>query len=134
MARKPYIAKQPSNWYMQSTFYKKYMLRELTCVPVILASLNLFWCIAALATSPEAWESWMAFQRNPIVVVFNIFAIIAALFNTVEWFAAMPKAMPIQVGETFVEDKKMIAGSWVAFVIISVIIFAIIAGLAWGRL
>lgn len=129
MARKPYVAKQPDNWYMQTPFYKKYMLRELTCIPVMLAALNLFWCIAALASSPEAWATWVGFQRNPIVVVLNLIAIIAALFNTVEWFKAMPKAMPMQVGEKFVADNKMIAGSWVAFAIVSIIVLVVIMAL-----
>ena len=52
MSRKPYVHQQPDNWYMQSRFYKIYMLRELTSVPVTLAALNLFWAIAALAGSP----------------------------------------------------------------------------------
>lgn len=129
MARKPYVAKQSDNWYLQTPFYKKYMLRELTCIPVMLAALNFFWCIAALASSPEAWATWVSFQRNPIVVVLNIIAIIAALFNSVEWFKAMPKAMPIQVGEKFVEDKKMIAGSWVAFAVVALIVFFVIKAL-----
>lgn len=129
MARKPYIAKQPDNWYLQTPFYKKYMLRELTCIPVMLAALNFFYCIAALASSAEAWATWIAFQRHPIVVLLNLIALVAALFNTVEWFKAMPKAMPIQVGETFVADKKMIAGSWLAFAIVSLIVLAVILAL-----
>lgn len=129
MARKPYVAKQPDNWYMQTPYYKKYMLRELTCIPVMLAALNFFWCITALASSPEAWATWISFQQNPIVVVLNLIAIAAALFNTVEWFKAMPKAMPIQVGEKFVADNKMIAGSWVAFIIISIIVLVVIMAL-----
>ena len=129
MARKPYVTKQPNNWYLKTPYYKKYMLRELTCIPVMLAALNFFWCIAALASSPDAWATWINFQQNPIVVILNLIAVVAALFNTVEWFKAMPKAMPIQVGEKFVEDKKMIAGSWVAFAVVSIIVLAVIMAL-----
>lgn len=126
MARKPYITKQPSNWYMQSTFYKLYMLRELTSVPVILASLNLFWGIATLAaSSPESWLSWIAFQKNPLIILLNLFAIVAAMYNTVEWYKAMPKAIRIQIGEKFVADKKMIIGSWVVFAVITLVILII---------
>ena len=41
MSRKPYVAKQSANWYLQNRFFKLYMLRELTSVPVALAALNL---------------------------------------------------------------------------------------------
>ena len=37
MSRKPYVAKQSANWYLQNRFFKLYMLRELTSVPVALA-------------------------------------------------------------------------------------------------
>lgn len=129
MARKPYVAKQSDHWYLQTPFYKKYMLRELTCIPNMLVALNFFWCIAALASSPEAWATWIDFQHNPIVIFINLIAVVAALFNTIEWFKAMPKAMPIQVGEKFVADKKMIAGSWVAFAVVSLIVLFVIMAL-----
>ncbi len=130
MARKPYVAKQASNWYMQNTFYKKYMLRELTCLPVILVALNLFWGIGALASSLESWQHWIAFQRHPVSILFNLIALIAALLNTIEWFKAMPKAMRIQVGEKFLDDKKMILGSWAVFATLTLIMLIIVVSMA----
>lgn len=115
MSRKPYIAKQPDNWYMQSRFYRLYMLRELTSVPVALAALNLFCAIAALAGSPESWAGWIAAQKNPVLIIINLLAIAAALFNTKTWFEAVPKAMPIQKGEKFVPEALLIRASWGVF-------------------
>lgn len=130
MARKPYQKAQPNNWYMSNTFFKIYMLRELTSVPVALAALNLFWGIAALANSLECWQTWLHFQLNPIVIILNIIAIIAALFNSVKWFEAMPKAIRIQRGDKFVPDKLMIMSNWVAFAVISIVMLIVFILLA----
>lgn len=127
MARKPYHAKQANDWYLKNTFFKFYMLRELTSVPVAIAALNLFWGIAALAGSLQAWQSWIEFQRHPLVLVINLIAIVAAWYNSLKWFEAMPKAMRIQRGTKFVADKIMITGSWIVFAGIFVVLAIIVA-------
>lgn len=115
MSRKPYIHQQPDNWYTQSTFYKLYMLRELTAVPTALAALNLFWGIAALAGSLESWQHWIAFQKHPLMIVFNLIVIVSSLYNSKTWFEAIPKAMPIQRGTKFVPAGILIKGAWATF-------------------
>ncbi len=130
MARKPYLAKQADDWYMKSNFFKFYMLRELTSVPVAFAALNLFWGLAALANSPESWATWIGFQSNPLIVLLNLVAIVAALFNSKKWFEAMPKAIRIQRGTKFVDDKLMILGNWAVLGGVFVILLILVAVLA----
>lgn len=131
MKRKPYHKPQPDNWYMANTFFKIYMLRELTSVPVALAALNLFWGMAALAQPDAAsWHSWLALQSNPLMIIFNLIAIVAALFNSVKWFEAMPKAIRIQQGDKFVPDNLMIMGNWIAFAGIAVVMLIVFIMLA----
>lgn len=131
MKRKPYQKPQPANWYMENTFFKVYMLRELTSVPVALAALNLFWGIAALAQPTiDSWHNWLEWQTNPLFILFNLIAIVAALFNSVKWFEAMPKAIRIQKGDKFVPDNLMIMGNWVAFAGISVVMLVVFILLA----
>lgn len=130
MSRKPYTAGQPANWYMHNRFFKLYMLRELTSVPVALAALNLFCGLAALAGSPEAWAGWIALQRNPLVVLFNLLAVAAACFNSKTWFEAVPKAMPIQKGEKFVPAQVLIKASWGVFAAVFAVLVLLVAVLA----
>ena len=98
------------------------MRAVLTSVPVALAALNLFWGLAALAGSAEAWASWAGAQTHPLMVIFNLIAIAAACFNSKTWFEAIPKAMPIQKGETFVPAQKLIGAAWVAFAVVFVLL------------
>lgn len=127
MARKPYQQQQAKNWYMASRFYQCYMLRELTSITTALAALNLFWGLATLAGSLESWQTWLAFQKNPLMILINLVVIIGSLFNSKTWFEAMPKAVKIPKGNGFVEDKILILGSWaalggVAFVLLILVI------------
>lgn len=126
--RKPYHHRQPDNWYTQNTFFKLYMLRELTSVTTALAALNLFWGIAALAGSFDSWMSWIRFQTNPFIILINLIAVVASLYNSKTWFEAIPKAMPIQRGTKFVPASVLIKGAWGAFagILIVLVIFTIL--------
>ncbi len=126
MPRKPYLAKQSKYWYRENPYYVIYMIRELTSVPVALATLNLFWGLAALAASPQAWAYWTAVQRAPIMLLFNLIAIAAAVFNTLKWFAAMPKAIRIQQDVRFISERTLITASWIAFAAISLVLLVFV--------
>ena len=115
MARKSYQELQPSNWYMRLGYYKKYMLRELTAIPTALAALNLFWGIGSLAGSLESFKSWCSFNSSAIMVIFNLIVIVAAVFNSNEWFKAIPAAIRIQVGTKFVEESTWKKITWGIF-------------------
>ena len=91
MARKPYIHKQPDGWYKKNSFYIWYMLREATSLTTAITALNLFYGIACLAGSQEAWMGWIAWQKNPIMFLLNLAGIVGALLNSKTWFEAIPK-------------------------------------------
>lgn len=126
MPRKPYLVRQSKHWYRENPYYMVYMLREWTSVPVALAALDLFWGLAALAGPPQAWDRWITVQRAPIMLLFNLIAVAAAGFNTIKWFAAMPKAIRIQRGTRFVSDNTLITGSWIAFAVISLVLLVLV--------
>lgn len=127
MARKPYTHTQPDNWYLANHFYKCYMLRELTSVTTALIALNLFYGIAALAGTPESWAGWIAWQRNPLMLLINLLGCLGAWYNSKTWFEAMPKAIRIPKGDKFVPDYVLIRGSWAAFVGIFIVLWMLVA-------
>lgn len=127
MARKPYQHKQPDNWYMASRFYQWYMLRELTSITTAIAALNLFCGLVALASSLDSWQAWVAFQKNPLMVLINLGVIVGSLLNSKTWFEAMPKAVKIPKGNGFVADKILIMGSWAALGGVTLILIIIAA-------
>lgn len=124
--KKPFVKAQSPNWYRQNRFFSLYMLRELTAVPVALEALNLFWGLASLAGSLSAWQHWVGFQSHILMIVFHLVVIVAALYNSHTWFGAMPKAIRIQLGEKFVDDKVLIGGSWATWVAILIVLAMVV--------
>ena len=104
-------------------------LSALICLAAITA-LNLFYGIACLAGSQEAWMGWIAWQKNPIMFLLNLAGIVGALLNSKTWFEAMPKAIRIQRGEKFLPDNVLIRGAWGAWGGVLVILLIIVAWLA----
>ena len=123
--RKPYHTTQASNWFMAKPFYQRYMLREVTCIPMALYVLNLMSGVAALATSQLKWLSWIEMQKSPLMILFTVLTLVAALFNTYTWFETTPKVMKVQQGDKFVPEKTILGAHWAVFAVLALILLII---------
>jgi fumarate reductase subunit C len=90
--RKPYIREMRSNWWRKQPFYSFYMLRELTAVPAVWFSILLIYGLSALKKGPAGWDAFVDFLSNPIVLIINLAALLAAFLHTKTWFELAPKA------------------------------------------
>ena len=126
MSRNPYVRPvSKTTWYMRNGRYRKYMLREVTC---LLVGFYSFFAICALAIlaggSEEAWNSFLASQQTGFWVGFHAAALIYYLvFMTFDWFKLAPKALPLQLGEQNAPDLVVILAHYVAWVVVTAIVF-----------
>lgn len=88
--RKPYVREIKRTWWKSHPFYRFYMLREATVLPLILFTLFLTFGLGALVKGPEAWQTWLAFMANPLVVAINIVALAGSLLHAQTFFSMMP--------------------------------------------
>ena len=126
MSRRPYNRPMSkTTWYMRNSRYKVYVMRELTSFLVAFYSFLTIAALAALASdSAEAWNGFLASQQSMGMVIFHGLALLYFLFyQTFPWFKLAPKAMPIQLGEKKLPDIFIVVGHYVAWVVISAIIF-----------
>ena len=126
MSRRPYNRPMSTTtWYMRNSRYKVYVMRELTSFLVAFYSFLTIAALAALASdSAEAWNGFLASQQSKGMVIFHGLALLYFLFyQTFPWFKLAPKAMPIQLGEKKLPDMFIVVGHYVAWVVISAIIF-----------
>ena len=126
MSRRPYnrpISK--TTWYMRNGRYKVYMLREMTSLLVGFYTFLTIFALAALASnSAEHWNAFLAAQNSTGMIVFHALALLYFLFfQTFPWFKLAPKAMPVQLGEKKLPDGFIVIGHYVAWVILSAIVF-----------
>jgi fumarate reductase subunit C len=125
MSRQPYVRPLPrTSWYLASARYRRYMLREVTCLLVGVYCALLIWALAALSSgSPERWDAFLATQQNAAMIVFHAAALVYYLvYMTFDWFKLAPKAMPVQLGENKLPAHFIIIGHYLAWIIVTLFV------------
>ena len=125
MSRQPYVRPiSRTTWYMRNGRYKRYMLREVTCLLVGFYSFLTIWALAALATGPDQWNCFLGSQQNPLMITVHAVALIYFLiYMTFDWFKLAPKAMPVQLGEKKLPDSVIVSGHYAAWAIVTLFVF-----------
>ncbi len=126
MSRNPYVRPvSKTTWYMRNGRYRKYMLREVTCLLVGFYSFLAIWALAVMATGAEAgWNAFLASQQNGFWVGFHAAALIYYLvYMTFDWFKLAPKALPVQLGEQKAPDIVIVLAHYAAWVVVTGIVF-----------
>lgn len=126
MSRQPYLRPMPrASWYLGHPRYRRYMLREVTCLLVGFYCFLMIWALAALAGgSAERWDAFLAAQQNTAMVVVHAVALVYYLvYMTFDWFKLAPKAMPVQLGEKKLPDRAIVIGHYAAWAAVTLFIF-----------
>ncbi|MGP1924598.1 MAG: fumarate reductase subunit FrdC [Arsenophonus sp. NEOnobi-MAG3] len=123
--RKPYVRKMLSNWWKQIRFYRFYIIREATAIPQIWFSLVVLYGVLSLTEGAESWSNYVGLLHNPIILLINVFTLIATLFHTKTWFELLPKAINIVIKNKKIAQETIIKLLWgitflVTFIILSV--------------
>lgn len=124
--RKPYTRELPNDWWMKQLFYTKYMIREGSSVFITLYSLILAWGILRLSQGEVAFNGWMASLQNPLMIILHFMALVLALYHTITWFSLAPKAVDLWIKGKRLDDKIIVLGHYLAFIIITVLCLLII--------
>ncbi|MCM2307669.1 MAG: hypothetical protein NDI91_09430 [Sulfuritalea sp.] len=128
MSRRPLVREcPPTTWYFRQPRYMRYMSREITSIFVGAYCVLLVVGLQRLADGPMAWEGFLLALQSPASIVFQILALVAAVYHAATWFNATQKAMPIQIGEGFVPGKLISGAHYAAWAVLSLIVL-ILAG------
>ncbi len=126
--RKPYVRPMTARWWLSNPFYIKYMLREASCLFVGGYSLTLLYGLYALKQGPYVWDAYLQALASPLALLFHALALPMAMYHSITWFGLAPKAMHLQLGDKKVADGLIEGGHFAAFVVISVAIIVLVAG------
>lgn len=124
--RKPYVREVKATWWKNHPFYRFYMLREATVLPLILFTLFLTVGLAALVKGADAWQTWLNFMAHPIVIAINLVALAGSLFHAHTFFKMFPQVMPIRFKGKTVDTKVLVLGQWAAVAFISLVVLIIV--------
>lgn len=113
----------PRSWWLKHRYFKAYMLREATVLPLIFFLLCLMGGLWALYRGEETWAAWLVFMRSPLVVALNLLALAASLYHAATFFVLFPRVMPLRLGRRAIAPQAIVAGQWVGVVIIGLLFF-----------
>jgi succinate dehydrogenase subunit C len=119
MSRKPYLREITSEWIFRHPRYLRYMAREFSCLFIGGWTLMLVWGLKKLAEGPAAWAAFLEYLESPASIVFHFVALGFALYHSVTWFNLTPKALPLQMGETFVPDGVIAGAHFAGWAVVS---------------
>ena len=124
MSRQPYVRPMPkASWYLGSARYRRYMLREVTCLLVGFYCALMIWALAALAGGAERWDSFLTAQHNTGFAVFHALALVFySVYMTFDWFKLAPKPMPIWLGEKKVPDGVITGAHYVVWALFTLLV------------
>ncbi len=120
---RPYV-REPARttWYLAQRRYMQHMAQELTSVFVGAYALLLLWGIRALAEGEAAWQSFLTSLGSPLMLGMQWLILVGTLYHSVSWFAVTPKAMPVQIGESFLPGIFIAGAHYLVWIAVSLFI------------
>lgn len=120
--RRPYTPPMPYSWWLRSSNYRRYMLREITCIWIGAYVAALIAGLYSLKQGAVEWQAFLAALGSPAGVLFQLIALVFALYHAVSWFSLAPSTMPIWRGENQVPPRWIEIAHYVAWLAVSILI------------
>ena len=123
MSRKPFVRPvSKTGWWLKHPRYVRYMSREVTCVFIGAFALLMVCALERLSQGPAAYDAFMASLQGPVGIVGLLLVLIFAVHNATSWFNVTPKALPVQIGETFLAGKYIIAAHYAVWAVVTLVV------------
>jgi fumarate reductase subunit C len=123
MSRKPYVRTvSKTGWYLKQPRYMRYMSREVTCIFIGAFALLMVCAVERLSQGQAAFESFMAAITGPWSFLGLAVILAFAVHNATNWFNVTPKAMPVQIGEEFLDGKYIVGAHYAIWIVASLVV------------
>jgi fumarate reductase subunit C len=109
-------------WWLGSWPYVRFILRELSSLAVAFFVVLTLAQIYALGQGAQVYAELQEWLRQPAVIALNAVALLFAVFHTITWFNAAPKAMAVRMGGKRVPEWAVATPNFVAWAVISILI------------
>ncbi len=109
-------------WWLESWRYTRFVLRELTSIPVAFVALILLWQVASIAEGPAAYARFLDRMRSPLFIALHVIAVGGIFFHALTWFHLAPKAMVVRVGGKKIPDSIIILSNYAGWIAVSALV------------
>jgi len=125
---RPYRAHMPLGWWLRRRSYMLFVAREVSSVFVAWFVVYLLLLVWAVSRGPDAYQRFLDWSANPIVLVVNIVALLFVLLHAVTWFRLAPQAMVVKVRGRRVPSVLVAAAHFGAWAVVSAVVAWIVLG------
>jgi fumarate reductase subunit C len=98
------------------------MLREITCVFVGAYTLLLLLGVYRLAQGEASYNAFLQALQSPFSIAFHIAALVFSVYHSITWFNLTPRAMPVQVGGSFLPDAVIAGAHYCGWIVLSLVV------------
>jgi fumarate reductase subunit C len=112
-------------WVFRHPRYVRYMVREFSCLFIAGWTVLMVWGLKQLAEGPAAWAAFLELLRTPASIVFQVATLAFAAYHSITWFNLTPKALPLQVGESFVPGWVVAGAHFAGWAIVSALMLVL---------
>ena len=106
-------------WWLGEWHYLKFILRELSSIPVAWFVVLTLLQLRALSRGPETYARFTNRLQSPLMIVLNLIAFCFVLFHAITWFNLAPRAMPVRVRGKRVPEFLVAAPNYALWIIVS---------------
>lgn len=122
VGRKPYVRAETWRWIFRHPRYLRYMTREFSCLFIGGYTLLLVAGLRSLSEGRAAYEAFLESLKSPACIAFHVLALAFAAYHSGTWFNLTPKALPVQLGESFLPGAVISGAHYVAWAALSIAI------------
>ena len=115
-------------WWLWRWPYLKFILRELSSVPVAYFVVLVLLQLHALKQGPIAYAAFQEWLTTPWVVGGNVITLVFVLFHTITWFNLAPRAMIVRVRGKRLPDLVIAGSNYAAWLVVTVVVAWLILG------
>jgi len=113
-------------WWLKRQPYVLFIVRELTSLFVGLYCLLLLVTIYSLGQGEKSYDGMLIFLKSGPIIFLHVVALIFTVYHSITWFNLTPKAIVIPFGEKRLPDIFIAGSNYVAWVILSGIVYWLI--------
>ena len=111
--------RMPIFWWVHQWPHLRFILRELTSVPVAFYAIVLLFHVRAVAQGQEAYADFLSLLQSPIPIVLHAVAFVFVIFHSITWFNLAPKALVIRIGNKRIADWMILVANYFSWVVIT---------------
>ena len=108
-------------WWLGRRSYAAFILREVSSVFVAWSVVFLL-LVAAVSQGPAAYDEFLAWSREPVVLGANLITLLFVVFHAATWFNLAPQAMVVHLGGRRVPGAWLAAANYLAWALASALL------------